>query len=231
MFKQIARELVTRLKSNFSWNWMIGVDSGFVCNLLIFQVLLWIPVSSVTGALLIIYGILWVTFGPSLLFFQNRPTSVTISSTVIIFSGCCIIGLGIAMMLPLLTEVDWMPRMAGIFYGLAFFAWLFVILKMAPTITRWLLIGTVCCVVAIAYVLVCNVLAVINALVIPVPHLTTPAEQAVAYYTSGGAVVGWALCVMSKNDPNYKWVVPIFVIMGVVFIGFGVTLTVVQIPH
>ena len=33
------------------------------------------------------------------------------------------------MMLPLMTEVDWVPRMAGIFYSLAFFIWLFVILK------------------------------------------------------------------------------------------------------
>ena len=231
MFKQIAKKFVARLKLKFSWEWALGVDSGFVCNLLIFQVLLWIPVSSVTGTLLIIYGILWVTFGPWLLLFQNRPTSVTIGSTLIIFSGCCIIGLGIVMMLPLMTEVDWMPRMAGIFYGLAFFIWLFVILKMAPTITRWLLVGVVCCVVAIAYALVCNVMVVINALVTPVPHLTTPAEQAVAYYTSGGAVVAWALCVMQKNNPNYKWVVPIFVIMGIVFIGFGIILTVVPISH
>lgn len=92
--------------------------------------------------------------------------------------------------------------------------------------------GVVCCVVATTYVLVCNVLVVINALVTSVPHLTPPAEQAVAYYTSGGAVVGWTLCVMWKGMPtNFKWLVPAFVIMGVIFIGFGITLTVVPIPH
>ena len=230
MFKQISEKLATRL--NFSWEKMLGVDSGIVCNLLIFQVLLWIPATTMTGALLIVYGILWVILGAYLLLIENRRTSVTIGSGIIVFSGCCMIGLGIAMILQLMVEMDWVPRMAGIFYGLAFFLWLFVILKMAPTIKRWLLMGIVCCVVATAYALVCNVLMVINALVTPVPHLTTPTEQAVAYYTSGGAVVGWTLCVMWKSNPTqYKWMVPIFVIMGVVFIGYGITLTVVPIPH
>ncbi len=234
MLKKITEKLVARLKLKFSWEKMVGVDSGIVCNLLILQVLLWSPVTTaaLTGALLIVYGTLWVIFGPCLLFFQNRPTSVTIGSGIIVFSGCCMIGLGIAMMLQLTTKMDWMPRMAGIFYALAFFVWLFVILKMAPTITRWLLMGVVCCVVATAYALVCNVLVVINALVTPVSHLTTPAEQAVAYYMSGGAVVGWTLCVMWKGMPtNFKWTVPAFVIMGVVFIGFGIALTVIPIPH
>lgn len=234
MFKKIREKLVARLKLNLSWEKMIGVDSGIVCNLLILQVLLWIPVTTpaLTGTLLIVYGILWVIYGACLLLIQNQPTSVTIGSRIIVFSGGCMVGLGIAMILQLMTEMDWVPRMAGIFYALAFFLWLFVILKMAPTITRWLLMGIAFCVLAIAYALVCNVLVVINALVTPVPHLTTPAEQAVAYYTSGGAVVGWTLCVMWKNDPtNFKWVVPVFVIMGVVFIGFGIALTVVRIPH
>ena len=232
MFKKITEKLVARLKLNLSWEKMIGIDSGIVCNLLIFQVLLWIPVSSVTGLLLITYGILWVIVGAYPLLIENRPTSVTVGSRIIVFLGCCMIGLGVVMILQLMTGMDWVPRIAGIFYGLAFFVWLFVILKMAPTIKRGLLIGVVFCVVAIAYVLVCNVLVVINALVTPVPHLTTPAEQAVAYYTSGGAVIGWTLCVMWKSHPtNYKWIVPAFVIMGVVFIGFGITLTVVPIPH
>ncbi len=234
MLKKITEKLVARLKLNLSWRKIIGVDSGIVCNFLIFQVFLWIPVTTaaLTGTLLIVYGTLWVVFGTCLLLLQNRPTSVTIGGRIIVFSGCCMIGLGIAMMLQLMTEMDWVPRMAGIFYALAFFIWLFVILKIAPTITRWLLMGVVCCVVATAYALVCNVLVVIDALVTPVPHLTIPVEQAVAYYTSGGAVVGWTLCVMWKGTPtNFKWTVPAFVIMGVVFIGFGITLTVVPIPH
>lgn len=142
MFKKITEKLTAHLKLNFSWEWMLGVDSGFVCNLLIFQVLLWIPVSSVTGALLITYGILWVIFGPYPLLIENRQASVTIGSGIIVFSGCCMIGLGIAMILQLMTEMDWVPRMAGILYGLAFFIWLFIILKMAPTINRYSLL---CC--------------------------------------------------------------------------------------
>ena len=224
MFKQIAEKLLARLK--ISWELMVG--KGQVCLVLMLQIFLWIPVvsSALTGTLLIVYGTLWILYGISPLLIENRTASVSISAKIIIVSGCSIIGLGIAMMLPLMTEVDWVPRMAGIFYSLAFFIWLFVILKTAPIITQGLLIGVVLCVMATGYALVCNALMVVNAIVADIPRVAVPWDQAVGYIVSGGAVIGWTGFVMRENTPaGYKMLVPVFLLFGVIYIGFGIVLT------
>ena len=224
MFKQIAERLLARLK--ISWELMVG--NGQICLLLMLQLFLWIPVvsSALTGTLLIVYGVLWTIHGISPLLIENRTASVSISSKIIIAAGCSIIGLGIAMMLPLMTEVDWVPRMAGIFYCLAFFIWLFVILKTAPIITQDLLIGVVLCVMATGYALVCNALMMVNAIVADIPRVAVPWDQAIGYIVSGGAVIGWTGFVMRKNTPaGYKILVPVFMLCGVIYIGFGIVLT------
>ncbi|MYB93698.1 hypothetical protein F4054_03590 [Candidatus Poribacteria bacterium] len=102
MFKQTAKKLVARL--NISWETRVG--NGQVCLMLMFQIFLWIPVvsSALTGTLLIVYGVLWIIHGISPLLIEERTASVSISSGVIITSGCSIIGLGVAMMLLLTTE-------------------------------------------------------------------------------------------------------------------------------
>ena len=230
MFKQITERLLARLK--ISWELMVG--KGQVCMVLMLQILLWIPVvsSALTGVLLIVYGLLWILHGISPLLIENRTASVSISAKVIIASGCSIIGLGIAMMLPLMTEVDWVPRMAGIFYSLAFFLWLFVILKTAPIITQGLLIGVVFCVMATGYALVCNALMVVNTIASEIPRVAVPWDQAMGYIISGGAVIGWTGFVMRKNTPaGYRILVPVFLLFGVIYIGFGVVLTTVLISR
>ena len=224
MVKQIAERLLARLKIS----WELMVSNGQICLVLMLQLFLWIPVvsSALTGTLLIVYGILWVVHGISPLFMEDRTSSVSISSKVIIASGCSIIGLGIVMMLPLMTEVDWIPRMAGVFYSLAFFVWLFVILKTAPIITQGLLIGVVFCVMATGYALVCNTLMIIHTIVADIPRVAVPWEQAIGYIVSGCAVIGWTGFVMRKNTPaGYKILVPVFLLCGVIYIGFGVSLT------
>ena len=223
MIKQIAEKLARR---KFSWDMMVGNGQG--CLILMFQIFLWIPVtySALTGAMLVIYGGWWMLHGIYPLFIENRPTSVSISSGVIIAAGCSIIGLGIAMVIPVMTEVDWVPRMAGIFYNLAFFLWLFVIMKVAPVITRSLLIGAVFCVIAGGYALVCNALMVINAIVSDIPRVAADSEQMIGYMVSGGAIVGWTLLVMRKTAPtNFKILVPVFTICGIIYIGFGIVMT------
>ena len=221
MFKQIATRLTRR---KFSWEMMVG--NGQICLILMMQILLWIPVvsSALTGTLLVIYGIWWIILGTQPLFLENRSVSVTMGCRIIIICGGSIIGLGIAMILPLTVEVNWVPRMAGIFYGLAIFMYLFVILNMAP-ITRWLMIGVVCCVIASAYALVCNVLMVINAIVSDVPHIAVHWEQAIGYILSGGAIVGWtSFAIRQATPPNLKVLVPTFLIAGIVYIGMGIAL-------
>lgn len=188
MFKKIAERLA--VFKPFSWEKMVG--NGQVCLLLMFQVLLWTQMvnsaltRTLAGTTLILYGVLWIMHGIYPLLIENRSASVTIGCRVIIASGCCIVGLGIAMILPLMTEVDWVPRMAGIFYSLAFLLWLFVIMKVAPIITQGLLIGLVFCVIASGYALVCNVL-VMNALVSDVPHVK-------ASWYPGGRIYGEWWC-------------------------------------
>ena len=72
------------------------VGNGQICLLLMLQLFLWIPVvsSALTGTLLIVYGVLWTIHGISPLLIENRTASVSISSKIIIASGCSIIGLG-----------------------------------------------------------------------------------------------------------------------------------------
>ena len=233
MFKQISERLA-RLK--FSWETI--VNSGQVCLLLMFQVLFWTFVvnsaltRTLAGANLILYGVLWVLHGIYPLLIENRRTSVAISSGVIVVSGCSIIGLGIATILSLMVEVDWVLRMAGIFYNLAFFAWIFVIIKTAPIITRGLLIGVVLCVMAIGYALVCNALMVMNAIVSDIPRVAVLWDQAIGYIVSGCAMIGWTLCVMRKTaSANFRWLVTAFIIAGIIFIGFGVVLATVLISR
>ena len=81
MFKQIAERLARR---KFSWEMMVG--NGQVCLILIFQMLLWTPVTyaALTGASLAIYGVWWILHGIYPLVIENRPTSVSISAGVII---------------------------------------------------------------------------------------------------------------------------------------------------
>ena len=233
MLKQIAKRLVGH--EQVSWETMAG--DLLICLALIFQAALWnstvhSPLIALTGGMLILFGTMWIFLGNHPLFLENRTISVSIGCRVIIASGGAIIGLGIGMILPLMTEVDWVPRMAGFFYSLAFFLWLFVIIKVAPVITRGLLIGVVFCVIAIGYALVCNVLVVVNALVTDVSHLTAPWEQAIGYVVSGAAVIGWALLVMRKTTIAYsKFVVPAFMLCGIAYIGFGIVLATVLISR
>ncbi len=234
MFKKITEKLTAPLK--FSWEMMVG--SGQVCLLLMFQVLPWAQdinstlTRTLAGGTLIVYGILWILHGIYPLFLENRPTSVTISGKVIIASGCCIIGLGIAMIVPLMPEVNWMPRMAGIFYSFAFSVWLFVIMKLAPIITRRLLIGIVLCVIATGYAFVCNIVVVINALASDISHVEASWDLTIGYFVSGVAMTAWTILVMRKNTPaRYKGLVPFFIIAGVIYIGFGIVMATVLISR
>ncbi len=229
MFKRISEKLVA-LKP-VSWEKMVGTAQ--VCLLLMFQMMIWMPIDSTTltkklaGMTLIIYGALWIIHGIYLLLFENRPTSVSISSGVIITSACCIVGLGIILIVPLTTEMDWVRRMAGIFYSLAFLVWLFVIMKMTP-MTRGLLIGIVFCVIASGWVLVCNAIVVINAIVSDMSHVKASWDLAIGFIVSGGAMVGWTLFVMRKTAPtNFKVLVTIFTIFGIIYIGFGIVAAIV----
>ena len=233
MFKKIAERLA--VFKPFSWEKMVG--NGQVCLLLMFQVLLWTQVvnsaltRTLAGTTLILYGVLWIMHGIYPLLIENRSASVTIGCRVIIASGCCIVGLGIAMILPLMTEVDWVPRMAGIFYSLAFLLWLFVIMKVAPIITQGLLIGLVFCVIASGYALVCNVL-VMNALVSDVPHVKASWYLAVGFMVSGGAMIMWTLFVMRKiTTANLRLLVPVCMIGRIIYIGFGIVLATVLISR
>ena len=233
MFKKIAERLA--VFKPFSWEKMVG--NGQVCLLLMFQVLLWTQVvnsaltRTLAGTTLILYGVLWIMHGIYPLLIENRSASVTIGCRVIIASGCGIVGLGIAMILPLMTEVDWVPRMAGIFYSLAFLLWLFVIMKVAPIITQGLLIGLVFCVIASGYALVCNVL-VMNALVSDVPHVKASWYLAVGFMVSGGAMIMWTLFVMRKiTTANLRLLVPVCMIGRIIYIGFGIVLATVLISR
>ena len=130
MLKQIAKRLVGH--EQVSWETMAGDLS--ICLALMFQAALWnsavhSPLIALTGGMLILFGTMWVFLGNHPLFLENRPTSVTIGGWVIIASGCCIMGLGIGMIISLDADVSWMPRLAGIFYSLAIFVWVFVLLK------------------------------------------------------------------------------------------------------
>lgn len=135
------------------------------------------------------------------------------------------------MIVPLIAEVDWVPRMAGIFYSLAIFMWIFVILNVAP-VTQGLRIGAVCCVITNVYALVCNVLVVINALVTDVSYLVVYWEQTIGYILSGGAVVGWASSAMRQAAlPNLRVLFPTFMIAGVAYVGLGVVLAMRLMSH
>ena len=234
MFKKIAEKFTAYRK--FSWEMM--VNSGQVCFLLMFQVMPWgqeinsTLTRTLAGTTLLFYGILWILHGIYPLFLENRPTSVTISGKVIIASGCCIIGLGIAMIVPLMPEVNWMPRMAGIFYSFAFSVWLFVSMKLAPIITRRLLIGIVLCAIATGYAFVCNIVVVINALASDIFHVKASWDLAIGYFVSGVAMTAWTILVMRKNTPaGYKGLVPVCVIAGVIYIGFGIVMATVLISR
>ena len=226
MLKQIAKRLVGH--KQVSWETMAGDLS--ICLALMFQAALWnsavySPLIALTGGMLILFGTMWVFLGNHPLFLENRPTSVTIGSGVIIASGCCIIGLGIGMIISLDADVSWMPRLAGIFYSLAIFVWVFVLLKVAP-ITRSLLIGVAFFVLASGYALICNAQVVINAIVSDMSYVEVYWDQGIAYVLNGSALIAWMLLIVRKiADVKVKSIVPLFVFLGVVYIGIGIVLT------
>ncbi len=223
MFKQIAKRLVGH--KQVSWKTMAGDMS--ICLPLMFQVSLWNKVvySPLMGAMLILFGAMWILLGNHPLFLENRPISVTIGCGVIITAGCCIMGLGIGMMIPLMTEVNWIPRLAGIFYSIAIFTWVFVILKVAP-ITRALLIGTASFLIASGYSFICHTGVVINALAFNIPYVEVYWDQGIAYILNGAAIITWVLLIVRKiNLIKTKSIVPILVFLGVVCIGLGIVLT------
>ncbi len=226
MFKQIAKRLVGH--EQVSWETMAGDLS--ICLALMFQAALWnsavhSPLIALTGGMLILFGAMWIFLGIHSLFIENRRTSVTIGSAVIIASGCCIMGLGIGMIISLDADVSWMPRLAGIFYSLAIFSWVFVLLKVAP-ITRSLLMGIAFFVLASGYALICNAQVVINAIVSDMPHIEVYWDQGIAYVLSGSAIIAWMLLVVRKiATVKVKSIIPLFVFMSIVYIGIGIVLT------
>lgn len=229
MVKQIAKRLVGH--EPVSWETMAG--NGLFCFSLMFQISLWNKVESspllggVMGVILVLLGGMWVLLGNHPLFLENRPISATISCGIIIASGCCIMLLGISVIVPLMTEVNWMPRLAGIFYSLAIWAWVFVILKVAP-ITRALLMGVVFFVIASGYTLICHTRVVINIIVFDIPHIEVFWDQGIAYVLNGAALIAWMLLIVRKTNliTTKPIIVPIFVSLGVVSIGLGIVLTV-----
>ena len=226
MLKQIAKRLVGH--EQVSWETMAGDLS--ICLALMFQAALWnsavhSPLIALTGGMLILFGTMWVFLGNHPLFLENRPTSATIGGWVIIASGCCIMGLGIGMIISLDADVSWMPRLAGIFYSLAIFVWVFVLLKVAP-ITRSLLIGVAFFVLASGYALICNAQVVINAIVSDMSYVEVYWDQGIAYVLNGSAIIAWMLLIVRKiADVKVKSIVPLFVFLGVVYIGIGIVLT------
>ena len=134
-------------------------------------------------------------------------------------------GLGIGMIISLDADVSWMPRLAGFFYGLAIFSWVFVILKVAP-ITHSLLIGVVFFVLAGGYALICNAQVVINTIVSDMPYVEVYWDQGIAYVLSGSAIIAWMLLIVRKiGIVKTKSIIPLFVFIGVVYIGIGIVLT------
>ena len=226
MFKQIAKRLVGH--EQVSWETMAGDLS--ICLALMFQAALWnstvySPLIALIGGMLILFGTMWIFLGIHPLFIENRPTSATIGGWVIIASGCCIMGLGISMIISLDADVSWMPRLAGIFYSLAIFSWVFVLLKVAP-ITRSLLMGIAFFVLASGYALICNAQVVINTIVSDMPHIEVYWDQGIAYVLSGSAIIAWMLLIVRKiGIVKTKSIIPLFVFMGVVYIGIGIVLT------
>lgn len=222
MFKQIAKRLVGH--KQVSWQTIAGDTS--ICLPLVFQVSLWNKVvySPLMGAMLILFGMMWIFLGNHPLFLENRPVSATIGCGVMIASGCCIVGLGIRMVIPQMA-VNWIPMLAGIFYSIAIFAWVFVILKVAP-ITRALLTGVASFLLASGYSFICHTRVVVNALVFNVPYVEVYWDQGIAYILNGAAIVTWMLLIVRKIDLiKTKSVIPIFVFIGVVCIGLGIVLT------
>ena len=129
------------------------------------------------------------------------------------------------MIISLDADVSWMPRLAGIFYSLAIFVWVFVLLKVAP-ITRSLLIGVAFFVLASGYALICNAQVVINAIVSDMSYVEVYWDQGIAYVLNGSAIIAWMLLIVRKiADVKVKSIVPLFVFLGVVYIGIGIVLT------
>ena len=118
-----------------------------------------------------------------------------------------------------------MPRLAGIFYSLAIFVWVFVLLKVVP-ITRSLLIGVAFFVLASGYALICNAQVVINAIVSDMSYVEVYWDQGIAYVLNGSAIIAWMLLIVRKiADVKVKSIVPLSVFLGVVYIGIGIVLT------
>lgn len=222
------------LAARMKFSWTVVARSGDICLHLMCHMSLWIPftIAPLAGAILIVYGVLWIAQGIQPLFMENRPTSVTISCAFIIASGGCILGLGVAMMTPVMTDVAWVPRMAGIFYNLAFFVWLSLIVKTAPMTTQRLFIGTVLCNTASGYVLFCHAMVLINLIVPDIPPVVIEWELMIGYSVSGGAIIGWSLSVIrTAAPPHYKYLVPAYTILGVIYIGFGIVIAIVLISR
>ena len=226
MLKRIAKKLVAH--KQVSWETMAG--DALICFVLMFQITLWnsaaySPLIALTGGMVILFGTMWIFLGIHPLFIENQRTSATIGGWVIIASGCCIMGLGIGMIIRLDADVSWIPRLAGIFYSLAIFSWVFVILKVAP-ITRALLIGIAFFILASGYALICNVQVVINAIVSDMPHIEVYWDRGIAYVLNGSALIAWMLLIVRKIAiVKAKPIVPLFVFVGVVQIGIGIVLT------
>ena len=223
MFKQIAKRLVDH--KQVSWKTMAGDTS--ICFALMLQLPLWNKVVSplVSGIMPLILGAMWIVLGIYPLFLENRTTSAAVSGWGIIASGCCIMGLGISMILPLNTEVSWMPRMALVFYSLAILAWIFVLLQ-AASITRSLLIGVAFFVLASGYAFFYNARVIMEVIVSDVPYIDVYWDQGIAYILNGTAVIVWVLLILRKIAVvKLKPIVHIFILWGVVYIGLGIVLT------
>ena len=118
-----------------------------------------------------------------------------------------------------------MPRLAGIFYSLAIFVWVFVLLKVVP-ITRSLLIGVAFFVLASGYALICNAQVVINAIVSDMSYVEVYWDQGIAYVLNGSAIIAWVLLILRKIAVvKLKPIVHIFILWGVMYIGLGIVLT------
>ena len=98
-------------------------------------------------------------------------------------------------------------------------------LKVAP-ITRLLLIGVAFFVLASGYALICNAQVVINAIVSDMSYVEVYWDQGIAYVLNGSAIIAWMLLIVRKiADVKVKSIVPLFVFLGVVYIGIGIVLT------
>ena len=182
-----------------------------------------------TTFLLILMSSVLISSGILPLYLEDRTTPISIAAVIIIALGSGIGGLGIATILKalffdthtFLTD-NWVYGVASILANLAVLVWTFVILNIAP-MSRRLLIGTICLLLAGGYSLGCGIFFMIGSIVYGADQIAPVWNRGIPAVLNGGAIVIWTLLITRKTiQEKVRFVVPIVIISGVSLIGLGV---------